>query len=188
MGASIREECERVCDATLAQVVGRERREEGVEDESLRAAYERLTAGLIERTAERCDCEGEWPQRISSGLEALLEELAARPEVARAVMRSLPAAGPAGYRSYIGLLEAFVPILAEGREFSGAPEELPGEVEMLAIGAVETIVVGEIDAGRTGQLPAMLPAVLFSLLLPILGPEKATAQMREAESRPGAGV
>jgi hypothetical protein len=162
-------------------------REERVEEESLGGAYEGLAAGLVEKAAEQCERGGEWPPRIRGGLEALLDELAAQPEVARAVMRSLPATGPAGYRCYLRFLEAFVPFLAEGRDFAEAPEELPAEVEMLAIGAAETIVAGEIDAGRTAQLPTLLPAILFSVLMPFLGPEQATALMQDAAGRPGAG-
>ncbi len=183
MSTTVRDERERIADAVHVEWAGKGHWEEDVEGEGLCGAYERLTAGLIERAAERCDWGGEWPQRVSSGLEALLDELAAQPEVARAVMRSLPAVGPAGYRCYMGFLEAFVPFLAEGRAYSEAPEELPGEVEMLAIGAAETIVAGEIEAGRTTQLPSLLPAILFSVLMPFLGPERATALMQDAAGK-----
>jgi len=194
MSTTVRDERERAADAARVEQAGRESGQELVEGEILCGAYERLTTGLLEKTAARCDRGAEWPERIRGGLEGLLGELAAEPEVARAVMRSLPAVGPAGYRCYMGFLEAFVPFLAAGRDFSEAQQELPAEVEMLAIGAAETIVVGEIEAGRTRQLPSLLPAILFSVLMPFLGPEKATALMRDAgreppgAGRPGAGV
>jgi len=123
----------------------------------------------------------EWSERVRGGLEGLLGEIAAQPQAARALMRSLPAAGPAGYRCYTTLLETFVPFLAPGRSCADAPDELPSEVEMLAIGAVETIVLREIDEGRAAQLPALLPAILFSVLMPFLGPERAAEAMRRAE-------
>ena len=51
---------------------------------------------------------------------------------------------------------------------------------MLAVGAAEAIVFEEIEAGRAAQLPALAPAILFSLLVPFLGPEAASAEMQRA--------
>jgi AcrR family transcriptional regulator len=151
------------------------------EDACLFAAYEHLTNGLLDKASGKCDAREEWPQRIRCGLEAVLSELAARPEMARVVTGSFPAIRPAAYLRYMGFLEAFVPFFRAGREFSGVTGELPGEVEMLAIGAAETIVADEIEAGRAPQLPAMLPSILFSVLVPFLGPEAASAAMRNAQ-------
>ena len=62
----------------------------------------------------------------------------------------------------------------------GGGEELPAEVEMLAIGAAESIVYEEIEGGRIAELPALGPAILFSVLVPFLGPEAASAEMATA--------
>jgi hypothetical protein len=51
---------------------------------------------------------------------------------------------------------------------------------MLAVGAAEAIVFEEIEAGRAAQLPALAPAILFSVLVPFLGPEAASAEMQKA--------
>lgn len=149
-------------------------------DACLFAAYEQLTDRLIGRTVERCDPRAPWPERIRGGLETILEELAARPAMTLAMTRAFPAIRPSAYRRYVELLEAFAPFLKEGRDFVEAEEELPGEVEMLAVGAAEAIVFDEIEAGRTAQLPAMLPAILFSVLVPFLGPTEASAAMQSA--------
>lgn len=157
----------------------REARELVAPDTTLVEPARKRRRGERDAGARPDTCE-EWSDRVRGGLEGLLGEVAAQPQAARALLRSLPAAGPAGYRCYTALLEGFVPFLATGRRFAEAPEELPGEVEMLAIGAAETIVLGEIDAGRAAQLPSLLPSILFSALMPFLGPERAAEAMRSA--------
>jgi AcrR family transcriptional regulator len=149
-------------------------------DSCLFAAYEQLTERLVRRTARSCAAGGDWPQRVSCGLSALLDELAARPPMARVAVRVFPSIGPQAHARYQGFVEGFAPLLEGGREFSEIGEELPAEVEMLAVGAAEAIVFDEIEAGRAAQLPALGPAILFSLLVPFLGPERASAEMQRA--------
>jgi hypothetical protein len=53
-------------------------------------------------------------------------------------------------------------------------------VEMLAVGAAEAIIFEEVEAGRAAQLPGLGPAILFSVLVPFLGPERASVEMERA--------
>jgi AcrR family transcriptional regulator len=149
-------------------------------DECLFAAYEQLSTRLVGLTKVACQSESSWPDQVRAGLEALLAEIAAKPGLAKAATRSFPAIGPAAYRRYVDLLNQFVPMMTAGRELAEVDEPLPGEVELLAIGAAESIIFAEVDAGRAGQLPAMLPEILFSVLVPLIGPERATEEMRSA--------
>jgi hypothetical protein len=167
-------ERERLLDAVLEEVA-----EKG-EEACLLAAYERLTERLTSRVIEGCTAGREWPQRVRAGLEALLDELAAQPRMARVAIRGFPSVGIEARARYLDFIEGFAPLLRGGREFSGMAEELPAEVEMLAIGAAEAIVFEEIEAGRAAQLPALGPAILFSILVPFLGPEIASAEMQRA--------
>jgi AcrR family transcriptional regulator len=149
-------------------------------DACLLAAYERLTERLERKTAEGCALGGEWPARVRRGLEALLEELAAAPAMAQLLIRGFPI-GPEARRHYQSFVEGFGPLLRAGREFAESGAELPREVEMLALGAAEAIVFEEIEAGRAAQLPDLAPAILFSILVPFLGPETASAEMQRAQ-------
>jgi AcrR family transcriptional regulator len=149
-------------------------------DSCLFAAYEQLTERLVRMTCEGCALGEDWPMRVRCGLAALLEELAARPPLTKVLIRAFPAIGPQARSRYQAFVEGFATLLAGGREFSGMSEELPIEVEMLAVGAAEAIVFDEIEAGRAAQLPGLGPAILFSLLVPFLGPERASAEMEGA--------
>jgi hypothetical protein len=150
-------------------------------DTSLFAAYEQLTERLRSKVTEACAASrGAWPERVRCGLQALLEELAAQPRLARVLTRSFPSGNPEARARYQEFVEEFAPMLREGREFVERGEELPAEVEMFAVGAAETIVFGEIEAGRAAALPALGPAILFSVLVPFLGPEVALEEMEAA--------
>jgi hypothetical protein len=147
------------------------------------AAHTELTARLDAAVREACRASGEtsaWPARVRAGLGALLEELAARPQMARVLLRSFPALGPRAQARSQAFVESFGPMLGGGREASEIGAELPSEVEMLATGAAEAIIFEEVEAGRTEALPAMLPSLVFSLLVPFLGPVGAAAEMERA--------
>ncbi|HKF82215.1 MAG TPA: hypothetical protein VKB23_04560 [Solirubrobacterales bacterium] len=149
-------------------------------DECLFAAYDDLTERVVARASADCDGSDPWPDRVRVGLESLLHAVAAYPEMARALTRSFPGIRPAAYERYVALLSRFVPVMREGREYSGVEEELPGEVELLAVGAAEAIIFGEVDAGRAERLPQMMPEILFSILVPFMGPDRAADEMRSA--------
>jgi AcrR family transcriptional regulator len=150
----------------------------GDKDGCLFAAYDQLADRVVAKTTAECDASDPWPDRVRAGLETLLGELAAEPEMARAITRSFPGIRPAAYGRYVDLLSRFEPFMAEGRSYSEVDEELPGEVELLAVGAAEAIIFGEVDAGRTDRLPRMLPEILFSVLVPFMGPDRAADEMR----------
>jgi AcrR family transcriptional regulator len=148
-------------------------------DACLHAAYEQLT-GRIEAVVRRgCGTEGEWPARVRGGLAALLDALAAEPKMARVLTRTFPAIDATTQARYQAFVESFGPLLAGGRELAGS-DQLPSEVEALAVGAAEAIVFQEIESGRAAQLPGMAPSILFSVLVPFLGAGRAAGEMEKA--------
>jgi AcrR family transcriptional regulator len=152
----------------------------GGKDECLFAAYDDLMGQVLAHTTAGCDAESAWPERVRDGLTALLALAAAEPEMAKVVTRAFPGIRPATYQRYVDLLGSFLPYMEEGREYSEVEDELPGEVELLAVGAAEAIIFGEVDAGRAERLPKMMPEILFSVLVPFIGPDRAADEMRNA--------
>jgi hypothetical protein len=149
-------------------------------DDCLFEAYRSLSGRLVAIAKAPCEEGLAWPERVRRSLVALLGELANDPTMALVVIRSFPAIRPAAYRLYVELLDSFAGLLEEGRSLATVAEELPAEVELLGVGAAEAIVFAEIDAGRGGELPSILPEVLFSVLVPFIGPEAAAEEMRSA--------
>jgi AcrR family transcriptional regulator len=155
-------------------------KEFGNKEACLFAAYDALTERIVDMAAAKCGNGDPWAKRACAGLRSLLEELAAKPEMANVMMRTFPGISPGAYQRYVDLLERFQPLVREGREYSDLPQALSPRVELLSIGAAEAIIFAEVDAGRAARLPAMVPEILFSLLVPFMGPERASEEMRSA--------
>jgi AcrR family transcriptional regulator len=152
---------------------------------SLFAAFDRRAGELRQRVKAACDVDGhEWPHQIHRGLAVLLRGLAADPDAARVLVRSFPAIGPNARRHYQDFVYGFAPLLSAGRDFSALAAELPSEVEMLAIGAAEAIIYDEIQEGRAASLDLKAPEILFSILVPFIGPESASIEMELARNSP----
>jgi AcrR family transcriptional regulator len=152
-------------------------------DSCLVAAFEALTDELRAAIVEGCLTASDWPGRVAGGLRVLLGRLSERATMAEALARTFPSTGPAALTRYQAFVESLAPLLAEGREFAGLGDQLPEEVELLAVGSVEAIVSEQIQLGRTAGLKAMTPEILFSVLVPFTGPEVATEAMAAERRR-----
>jgi len=130
-----------------------------------------------DRGAERDFAAG-----VRGGVEALLGELTERPRMAHTLTVTYPALGVAEQRRYLEFLTDLSRLLRLRWEADGVDTELPGEVEMLAIGSGEAIVTDEIRAGRGGELAAMAPEILFSILVPYIGAGHARLEMERART------
>jgi AcrR family transcriptional regulator len=149
-------------------------------EECLFAAYDAMVNDLLERIRSSFAPDDPWPVKVRVALAALLNDLAAHPELARMATVDLPAAGPDAHRRYREAIERFLPFFRQGRAYADPSTELPAEIELMAVGGAEAIVFDEVVAGRAGRLPGLLPEILFALLVPYLGPEKAIREMRRA--------
>lgn len=148
-------------------------------EECFLAAYDAVSDVLIAHvsTAYR-EADGQpWPERIVAGLRALLELLATEADVARMGMVDAPSFGEDARLRYRVSLERFVPFLEEGRDHSGQGAELPPDTAQLAIGGATAMIFDEVRAGRGPELPAILPALAFAVLMPYLGAEAAEEEM-----------
>lgn len=143
------------------------------------AAYEALSDVLVAHVASAYEgAAGErWPDRIVAGLRALLELLAAEVEIARVAIIEVASFGEDARIRYRRALERFVPFLEPGREYSAEGGELPPDTAQFAIGGAAAMIFDEIRAGRGRDLPAVLPALAYAVLMPYLGAEAAEAEM-----------
>lgn len=151
-------------------------------DEAVYEAYDAMLDVLIARVQGSFSEGDPWPMKVRLALKVLLGELAANPEIARLATVEIPSAGPAAYERYRQGIERFLPFFRQGRAYSGRDDELPPDAELMAVGGAEAIIFDEVVAGRVSRLPALLPDILFTLLVPYLGPEGAIEQMHKAQA------
>ncbi|MFF3377479.1 TetR/AcrR family transcriptional regulator [Streptomyces sp. NPDC002680] len=148
----------------------------GKEDAFL-AAHRYGTALVVEAMEEAHAQAADWPGAVRAGLGALLGILAEAPAFAVMAIVEIDAVGPAGW-------EAREALLARFRDFfTDLPEvELPVPAQELVdtvVGGVYSAIHRRIAAGRTAELPGLLPGLTFSVLAPFLGPERAAAHLAD---------
>jgi AcrR family transcriptional regulator len=151
------------------------------------AAFDWVVDQAVSRFAEAYDSGAatSWPEGVRRGLEALLASIAEHPAAARMATVEVPPIGPEAHARYRAAIERFLPFLRDGREHSERGQELPDQVELMAVGAAEAILFDEIAGGRAPGLPAMMPEILFTVLVPYLGPQDAAGEMHAAAAPAG---
>jgi len=143
------------------------------------AAYDLLVERVVAVVAAECAGEESWLDRVRTGLAAIVELFAADPELARTALVEVAAAGPEARRRHWRALARFGAGLERGRDADGGGD-LPEHLPLMAVGAVSGLIFDELLAGRARQLPALLPELLFALLVPFVGPTAAAEEMRLA--------
>jgi AcrR family transcriptional regulator len=126
---------------------------------------------LRERVSTAFDGRDEWPEAIRAGIEAMLQFLAAEPNLARLCMVEALVAGPAVVERYDAAIQSFVPYFQRGRE--GRSDEvlsrLSPTTEEALVGGMVSLISRRIIAGRTEELEQLLPDLVEFTLTPYLG-------------------
>jgi AcrR family transcriptional regulator len=124
----------------------------------------------------------EWPRRIVAVLRALVELLSAEAGIARMAMVEVSATGGIARARYRSALARFTPFLDEGREYAMQGEDLPADTAEFAVGGATSMIFDEFRAGRGEELEKILPALVFAVLMPYLGPAAAEREMRRVSA------
>lgn len=144
-------------------------------DECFVAAYDTVMKELQERVSGAFDEQDEWPKAIRAGIGAMLEFLAAEPNLARLCMVEALVAGPAVVERYDAAIQSFVPYFQEGRK--GRSKEvlsrLSPTTEEALVGGMVSLISRRIIAGKAEELEELLPDLVEFTLTPYLGSAEA---------------
>jgi AcrR family transcriptional regulator len=140
------------------------------------ATYDVLLGNLLGDTARGFESKpgAPWAERIAAGLGELLEHLAEHPDEARYAIVEVLAAGPKALARRDAALRQFTGFLDAGRAETSI--ELPGITSLSIAGGINELLYSEILHGATASLPGRLPDLMFWIVLPFLGPERAAAE------------
>jgi AcrR family transcriptional regulator len=137
------------------------------------AALEELLERIELRVLERVRRDVAWPERVRSGLGALLCALAADPDGARVLLVECLSAGPRAYAYHHALLRIFPTLLEEGRFHSADPDHLPPDTSEALVGGILAILHRRALEDRTGELPRLVGDLAYFALLPYLEHHRA---------------
>ena len=141
------------------------------------AAYEMLVERVFAEVVANCDGSQPWLERVEAGLSTIVKLFALDPQLARTAVVEVAAAGADARQLHWNAVSRFTAFLEDGRELSGG-RELPENISLMSAGAVSGLIFDELLAGRGAQLQAMLPDLLFAMLVPYIGPRAAAEEMR----------
>lgn len=126
-------------------------------------------------------------EKLVGALRALLELLAARPSSAQlACAEARQSMPPEAYALYASGIRVLVAMLDRARAYASVTAP-PGATRG-AIGGAEALIRRELLAGRAERLPALLPDIVYGLLVPYLDQQEAlryAALARETENEGG---
>ncbi len=142
-------------------------------EECFLAAYDAILAQFLGRVIGAYQQEGQWPERIRWGLEAILAFMAAEPAFARMCLIEVLAAGPAALERRTLIMDRFIAQLAAlgAAARAAAPElpELAPHVYEASVGASNELVARQLLRGGPESLPELAVA-LVDIQLKLLGP------------------
>jgi AcrR family transcriptional regulator len=153
------------------------------------AAYDAVLDRFLGNVISACLRPGlSWTEQIRIGLETILSFGAAEPLFTRMCLIDMLSAGPAArerYRSGIRVLASFVD---SGRAQAPDGEHVPPGVATSLVGGIAVVIRDEIRAGRTNDLPRLLPDLLYPALVPYVGQDRALAEARASDALATAAV
>jgi len=126
-----------------------------------------------------------WAERVRLGLGNFLQIMADRPNAAKVCIVEVLAAGPKALARRDAVMRQFTSYIEHGR--SETTNELPGMTSLALIGGVYELLYSEILHGATAHLPGRLPDVLYWVIHPFLGDERAEAEREKARAMVGSG-
>jgi AcrR family transcriptional regulator len=143
------------------------------------AAYDEAAKQLLTAVRAAYESSKGFADRVRAGLEAFLGLLAADPAFARMCIVEVMAAGAEAVQRRNDAMRAFATLIEENaRELLDESPPSPIAAET-AVGGVYDVIYTRIQNGEVAKLPELAPDLVYSVLLPYVGPEEARA------ARPG---
>jgi AcrR family transcriptional regulator len=150
-------------------------------DECYLDTYRLIEDNLLQILYEAGGCAGSWMAKVRARASALVDVLAANPDLIRFTLIAPPTAGGEvleRQREFLRrLLDSLTEGCPDGRGYSWPNEE---ELEALA-GAVSAVLTARVADGDPAKLAKDAPQLIELVLVPIVGRRRATAEAEEAE-------
>jgi AcrR family transcriptional regulator len=137
------------------------------------ALYDGAVAAALEVVSSACgDRQGEFPERLSAGVQALIAHLESDRDLARACIVEGPAAGPAIGDRFESLIARFAELLRAARTDADAAE-LADTVEETVVGGLYWLLYYALLEGEGDSLEPMVPQLIEFSLIPFIGADAA---------------
>jgi AcrR family transcriptional regulator len=151
----------------------------GSKQEAFLAAFDAGLEDLRGAVSGACEAaDGKWPDRVAAGVRALVDLLAARPDLARALIVEAPSLGQEVIDAPQRTAAALAPLLEGAREAKAAAK-LPAGTEESVLDGLYWILYDALMSGAPQPISDLRPALVEFVLLPFAGPAAARAAAAE---------
>jgi AcrR family transcriptional regulator len=155
----------------------------GKEDAFL-VSYDDISAQLMDAVEAAFHRSDTFVARVEDCMRAFLTLLAREPAYAHMCIVEVLVAGSAAIEKRNGVMRQFRELIDKG-----AADELPRSARPPAlmsealVGGVHEVIYSRVRQGETAGLPALLPDLAYSVLLPYVGRDVATDRYRKLRRR-----
>lgn len=144
-----------------------------------------LDAGVarLERTlAAAAASEESWRGKLRAGLGALLDFLDSEPDIGRALVVEVHAAGPEALARRADAMKRIGDFIDLARRESEGQESPPGIAPEGIVAGIHAVVHGRLSTGATEGFRELLPEFMYFAVLPYFGAAAASAEMQAARA------
>jgi AcrR family transcriptional regulator len=126
--------------------------------------------------------EPSWQGKLRAGLAALLEDLDREPDIGRAVIVEVHAAGAEALEKRAEAMRRIAEFVDSAREAAGSDESPPPIAPEGIVAGIHAIVHARLATGATDGFRDLLPEFMYFAVLPYFGAEAAEAEMQAARA------
>jgi AcrR family transcriptional regulator len=142
------------------------------------AGVERLEALLVAAAA----AEEAWTGKLRAGLGAMLDFFDADPDVGRALVVEVHAAGPPALAKRTAAMARINSFLEQAREQAGKAESPPSIAGEGVAAGIHAVIHSRLATGADGGFRQLLPEFMYFAVLPYFGAAVAGAEMQAASA------
>jgi len=124
--------------------------------------------------------EESWQGKLRAGLEAFLEALDREPDVGRALIVEVHAAGPEPLERRAETMKRVADFIDSARDVPGNGESPPPIAPEGIVAGIHAIVHARLATGANEGFRELLPEFMYFAVLPYFGSEVAEAEMQSA--------
>ncbi|MGE5282116.1 MAG: TetR/AcrR family transcriptional regulator [Chloroflexota bacterium] len=138
----------------------------------------RIEAAVLDAAA----AELTWQGKLRAGLAALLDALDSEPDIGRALIVEVHAAGQEALERRADVMKRIAEFVDSAREVADEGESPPPIAPEGIVAGIHAIVHARLATGATDGFRELLPEFMYFAVLPYFGAEAAEAEMQSARA------
>jgi AcrR family transcriptional regulator len=152
-------------------------------DDAFLAEYDIIASKLLSAVMAAYDPNASLPDRAQTCLEAVIDYFSAEPAYADMCIVEVLAAGPVAIERRDNSLQALAALIDQAADELPKRGRPPAITSQAVVGGIYEVIYSRVLRGKLEELPALVPDLIYSLLLPYLGIEVAAAAQKKARKR-----